>query len=258
MLVRSERPNLPAEPATTRPTATIAGMVDVTDATFQTAVIERSKTVPVVVDLWAEWCGPCRTLGPIIEKVVAETDGRVELAKVDVDANPAIAQAFRVQSIPAVYAIVDGRPVDHFLGALPEAEVRAFVQRLLPTEEETEVQRLVKAGDEASLRAALELEPGSPDVVVPLAELLANEGRGEEALELLEKIPETPETRRVAALARTGPAGLDDVDARLAGLLERVKGDDDARQEFVDLLELLPDDDPSKADWRRKLTSKLF
>ena len=233
-------------------------MVDVTDATFQTAVIERSMTVPVVVDLWAEWCGPCRTLGPIIEKVVAETDGKVELAKVDVDANPAISQAFRVQSIPAVYAIVDGRPVDQFLGALPEHEVREFVQKLLPAEEETEVQRLLRAGDEASLRAALELEPDSPEVVVALAELLANDGRGEEALALLAKVPESAETRRVAALARTGPADLADVDVRLAGLLERVKGDDEARQEFVDLLELLPDEDPSKADWRRKLTSRLF
>src|SRR5690606_11745861 len=185
VLVRSERPNLPAEPATTRPTATIAGMVDVTDATFQTAVIERSMTVPVVVDLWAEWCGPCRTLGPIIEKVVAETDGKVELAKVDVDANPGISQAFRVQSIPAVYAIVDRGPVGQFRGALPEHEVREFVQKLLPAEEETEVQRLLRAGDEASLRAALELEPDSPEVVVALAELLANDGRGEEALALL-------------------------------------------------------------------------
>ena len=87
-------------------------MADVTDATFQTAVIERSMTVPVVVDLWAEWCGPCKQLGPIIEKVIAATDGQVELAKVDVDANPNIAQAFRVQSIPAVFAIRDGRPVE--------------------------------------------------------------------------------------------------------------------------------------------------
>lgn len=233
-------------------------MVDVTDATFQTAVIERSKTVPVVVDLWAEWCGPCKTLGPIIEKVVADTDGKVELAKVDVDANPHVAQAFRVQSIPAVYAIVDGRPVDQFLGALPEAQVAEFVQRLLSTEEETEVQRLLRAGDEASLRAALELEPASDEVITALAELLANATRGEEALALLEKIPESPETRRIAALARTGPSAADDVGARLAGLLDRVKADDDARQEFVDLLELLPDDDPAKADWRRKLTARLF
>ena len=233
-------------------------MADVTDATFQTAVIDRSRTVPVVVDLWAEWCGPCKTLGPILEQVIAETDGKVELAKVDVDANPQVANAFRVQSIPAVFAIAEGRPVDQFLGALPEDQVREFVQRLLPTEEETEVQRLLRAGDEASLRAALELEPDSAEVITALAELLAVESRGDEALALLEKIPETPETRRIAALARTGPSGVDDVDSRLASLLDQVKSDDAARQQFVDLLELLPDEDPSKADWRRKLTSRLF
>ena len=233
-------------------------MADVTDATFQTAVIERSATVPVVVDLWAEWCGPCKTLGPIIEKVIAETDGRVELAKVDVDANPQVAQAFRVQSIPAVFAIVDGRPVDQFLGALPEAQVREFVERLVPAAELTPVQQLIAAGDEASLRQALELEPANADVIVALAELLALDTRTDEALALLEKIPESPATRRIAALARTGPSNPADVEIRLIGLLDQVKGDEGARQQFVDLLELLPDDDPAKAQWRRKLTARLF
>ena len=182
-------------------------MVDVTDATFQTAVIERSMTVPVVVDLWAEWCGPCKQLGPIIERVVAATDGQVELAKVDVDANPNIAQAFRVQSIPAVFAIRDGQPVDQFIGALPEAEITEFVAKLLPAKELTEVERLIEAGDEASLRAALELEPANAEAITSLAELLAGEDRGDEALALLEKIPETPATRRVAALAAGGARG---------------------------------------------------
>jgi putative thioredoxin len=233
-------------------------MVDVTDATFQSAVIDRSMTVPVVVDLWAEWCGPCKQLGPIIERVVAATDGAVELVKVDVDANPAIAQAFRVQSIPAVFAIKDGRPVDQFIGALPEAQIAEFVAKLLPTKEQTEVERLIEAGDEASLRAALDLEPNNVEAVLSLAELCAGEERGDEALALLERIPESPDTRRVAALARRGPEAALDVDTRLAALLERVKGDDEARKEFVDLLELLADDDPAKADWRRQLTSRLF
>lgn len=233
-------------------------MVDVTDATFQSAVIDRSMTVPVVVDLWAEWYGPCKQLGPIIERVVAATEGAVELVKVDVDANPAIAQAFRVQSIPAVFAIKDGRPVDQFIGALPEAEVAEFVAKLLPTKEQTEVERLIEAGDEASLRAALDLEPDNVEAVLSLAELCAGEERGDEALALLERIPESPDTRRVAALARRGPEAALDVDTRLAALLERVKGDDEARKEFVDLLELLADDDPAKADWRRQLTSRLF
>src|SRR5829696_7491791 len=101
--------------------------IDVTDETFETDVIERSKTVPVVVDLWAEWCGPCKTLGPIIEKVVDGTGGKVELAKVDVDNNPGISQAFRVQSIPAVFALKDGKVVDGFIGAQPETAVQKFV-----------------------------------------------------------------------------------------------------------------------------------
>ena len=95
-------------------------MIDATDVTFADVAIERSKTVPVVVDLWAEWCGPCKTLGPILERVVAETDGAVELVKVDVDANPQVANAFRAQSIPAVHALADGKVVDSFIGALPE------------------------------------------------------------------------------------------------------------------------------------------
>jgi len=233
-------------------------MADVTDATFQTAVIERSSTVPVVVDLWAEWCGPCKTLGPIIEKVVADTGGKVELAKVDVDANPQVAQAFRVQSIPAVFAIVDGRPVDQFLGALPEDEVAAFVAKLIPAEEETELERLLRQGDEASLQAALALEPANADVIVALADLYANDLRTDEALALLEKIPESPATRRVAALARTGPSNPADIEIRLLSLLDQVKADETARQQFVDLLELLPDEDPAKAQWRRKLTAQLF
>ena len=98
--------------------------VDVTDATFQTEVVERSMQSVVIVDLWAPWCGPCRTLSPIIEKVVDETNGKAVLVKVDVDENPAISQAFRVQSIPAVYALKDGQVVDGFMGALPEHEVR--------------------------------------------------------------------------------------------------------------------------------------
>jgi putative thioredoxin len=231
---------------------------DVTDATFETDVIQRSKTVPVVVDLWAPWCGPCRTLGPIIEKVVDDTAGRVALVKVNVDENPAISQAFRVQSIPAVYAMRDGQVVDGFIGAYPEPEVKRFVDNLLPTEEENEVSQLLAAGDEASLRRVLEGDPGNEDAIVALAELLVDDGEGAQALELLERIPESERTRKVAAAARLGDTPTDDYDAKITGLLGRVKDDDDARQEFVDILELMGPDDPRTAEYRRRLTAQLF
>jgi putative thioredoxin len=232
--------------------------VDVTDATFETEVMQRSKDVPVVVDLWAPWCGPCRTLGPIIEQVIAETEGKVALVKVNVDENPQISQAFGVQSIPLVVAVKDGQPVDGFLGAHPEATVRQFVERLLPSPEEEALAKLVAAGDEASLRQALELAPGDEDAVVGLAELLAERGESEEALALLARIPETERVRRVAALARVGDGPTDDYDAKLSELLDRVRDDEEARQEFVDILELLGPDDPRTATYRRQLTSRLF
>jgi putative thioredoxin len=239
--------------------------IDVTDATFQTEVIDRSHEVPVVIDLWAEWCGPCKTLGPIIEKVIDETGGKVLLAKVDVDANPGISQAFRVQSIPAVFVVRDGRPEQGFVGAQPEEVVRQFVQSLLPTDQEALLDALVEAGDEVALRQALELDPGHERAIVALAELLVRSGEepaAAEALALLERIPESAETRRVAALARMGSDALatfdNEVEGRLDSLLDRVKDDEEARQEFVDALELLGADDPRTAAYRKKLTSRLF
>ena len=232
--------------------------MDVTDATFEQDVLDRSAEVPVVVDLWAPWCGPCRTLGPIIEKVVGATDGKVELVKVNVDENPRISATFQVQSIPAVYALKDRKVVDGFIGALPEPQVQAFVEKLAPPE--TEADRLAAAGDETSLRAALDLEHDHPVAVTKLAELLAERGDGEEALALLERIPETADTRRVAALARVGgePPSDDGVEAKLDALLERVKADEDARQEYIDLLEVLGPEDPRTAQYRKALTARLF
>ena len=231
-------------------------MTDVTDATFQHDVLDRSQEVPVVVDLWAEWCGPCRTLGPILERVIGETGGQVALAKVDIDSNPQVAAAFQVQSIPAVFAISEGKVVDSFIGALPEPSVRDFVAKLAPAESEAD--RLAARGDETSLRAALELEHDHPRAVVALAELLAERGQGEEALALLTRVPETAETRRVAALARVGDAAGDDVTGRLDGLLDRVKDDEEARREYVDLLEMLGSDDPRTPQYRRALASRLY
>ncbi len=232
-------------------------MADVTDATFQRDVLDRSATVPVVVDLWAEWCGPCRTLGPVLERVVAETEGRVALAKVDIDRNPGVAGTFQVQSIPAVFAISGAKVVDSFIGALPEAQVREFVARLAPAA--TEADLLAAKGDEVSLRAALDLQHDHPAAVVALAELLAERDEGEEALALLARVPETAETRRVAARARLGQGGgAGDLDGRLNGLLDRVKDDEAARREYVDLLEMLGSDDPRTPGYRRALASRLY
>ena len=172
--------------------------IDVTDETFQTDVIDKSAEVPVVVDLWAPWCGPCKTLGPIIEKVIDETGGKVVLVKVNVDENPGLSQAFKVQSIPAVYAVKDGAVVDGFMGSYPEHAVKEFVDSLLPTEEEVAVAELLEAGDEGSLRIALSMEPANEDVIVALAELLIAEGNSDEALALLARIPESERTRHVA------------------------------------------------------------
>jgi putative thioredoxin len=237
--------------------------MDVTDETFQADVLARSATVPVVVDLWAEWCGPCKTLGPILEKAVADTDGAVELVKVDVDQNPRIAQTFAVQSIPAVFAISNGQVVDQFIGALPEAQVAAFVQRLAPVPSEADT--LVAVGDEASLRRALELEPDHAGATEALARILVDRGDAAEALALLQRLPETESGRALAAEARLLEAGVDvsgsgreEIEGKLNELLERVRDDDAARQEFVDLLETLGAEDPRTNEYRRALAARLF
>ncbi|HEY3810572.1 MAG TPA: tetratricopeptide repeat protein [Acidimicrobiales bacterium] len=238
--------------------------MDVTDATFETDVLERSNQTTVVVDLWAEWCGPCKTLGPTLEKVVGEASG-VELVKVDVDANPRTSATFQVQSIPAVYAIRDRKVVDSFVGALPEPAVRQWVAGLTPAP--TELDRLIAAGDESSLRRAVELEPANDRAILALAALLV--GRGDEAsrqetLALLARLPESAETRHLAAQARLGAEasgsgpGANGVEAKLDSLLERVRDDDAARQEFVDLLEVLGPEDPRTVAYRKALTARLF
>ncbi len=217
----------------------------------------------MIVDLWAPWCGPCTTLGPMLERAVADTGGAVELAKVNVDENPRIAQTFGVQSIPAVFAIADGQVVDQFIGALPEAEVAAFVQRLAPVPSEADT--LAAAGDEASLRRALELEPDHAAATEALARILIDRGDAAGALALLQRLPETETSRALGAEARLLEAGVDvsgtgreEMEAKLDELLERVRDDDTARQEFVDLLEAMGAENPRTKEYRRALAARLF
>ena len=125
--------------------------LEVADSNFEKEVLERSENTPVVVDLWAPWCGPCKSLGPILERVIEETNGKVVLAKVNIDENPGVAGAFKVQSIPAVFAIHNKDVVSSFVGAQGEDAVRDFVQKLLPSEEMTELEKLINSGDELSL-----------------------------------------------------------------------------------------------------------
>ena len=236
--------------------------IDVTDATFQTEVIDRSQTAAVVVDLWAPWCGPCRTLGPILEKVTDATDGEVVLVKVNVDENPVSRQAFQVQSIPAVYALRDGEVVDGFVGAHPEHVVEEFVANLRPSEAERTVASLLAEGTEGCLPSRV--GAGSRATKMPSSVSPRCSSRAASPKmrwRFLARIPETERTRRVAAAARvsTQPSLIaDDYDARLPDLLERVKGDDEVRQQIVDILELMGPDDPRTAVYRKQLTARLF
>ena len=233
--------------------------LEVTDNDFEKEVLERSENQPVIVDLWAPWCGPCKSLGPILERVIEETNGAVQLVKVNIDDNPGIAQAFRVQSIPAVFAIHKKDVVSSFVGAQGEDAVRDFVQKVLPNQEPTELEKLVEKGDEESLRKALEIETDNVMAVTTLAQLLVtrdDKGDKEEAVKLLERIPETPETRRVLAIARLEE--VSDIESELTVLIEKVKTDETARERFVDLLELLGPEDPRTTEWRQRLTSALF
>ena len=244
--------------------------MDVTESNFQTAVIDRSHTVPVVVDFWAEWCGPCRQLGPAIERAVQARAGKVELAKIDVDANPAIAQTYRIQSIPAVKAFRDGDVVSEFVGAVPPAAIEEFLDSLVPSETD----QLIEHGDEQSLRRAVELEPNRADAAVPLARILHDRGEDDQALELLERVPGSFAADGLASRIRLEQqhqpglteafTALDagDQERALDLLLDAIASADGARDDIrrvvVGVLDELGVEHPLARSARRRLASALY
>jgi putative thioredoxin len=158
---------------------------DVSEQDFRQKVVERSKQVPVVVDFWAEWCGPCRTLGPALEKAVSARNGQIELAKIDTDRNPQISQEFQIASIPAVKAFKDGEVVAEFIGAIPPARIEAFLNEIVPSEAD----QLAESGEEDALRKALELDPRHAPAAIGLGRLLLERGETEEAANVLRGFP---------------------------------------------------------------------
>jgi putative thioredoxin len=244
-------------------------VIDVSEQDFEREVVERSRTTPVVVDFWAEWCGPCRTLTPALEKAANAREGDVVLAKVDTDANQSLAQRFGIQGIPAVKAFRDGEVVDEFVGVQPPAAVERFFDKLVPTEAD----HLVGAGDEASLRKALELQPGRPDASVALGGLLHRRGEEDAALEILDAVPGSFAAEGLAArirLEREDPelaaafAALDDgelqkgLDLLLEALPHADGHKDDIRKVVVGVLDELGVEHPLARETRRRLASALY
>jgi putative thioredoxin len=254
---------------------------DVTEATFQAEVLERSRTVPVLVDFWADWCAPCHALTPVLERAVERHGGEVVLARVDVDQNQQLAMAFQVQGIPAVKAFVGGRLVDEFVGAQPAPVVERFVESLLPSATDRAAAEAADLDPEqaaARWREILEADPDNLPARIGLADLALREGRPTEAIELLRPVEHAPEAAVTLASARLAAEAADpgspfataaakaidgEAEPALADLLAAVRNGqgeerDRARELMLDVFRLLGDDHPLTARYRRDLTRALF
>ena len=250
-------------------------VIDVAEADFETEVLQRSHELPVVVDFWAPWCAPCRQLGPVLEKAAEARDGKVLLAKIDTEQNPGIAQQFDIQGIPAVKAFVNGEVAAEFVGAQGPTQVEAFFDGLVPSE----TQQLLDAGDEASLRKVLELEPANPDANFKLAQMHYRGGDRDAALARLRNVAgnfaadglvarieleqHDGERPRIGEAFTRLDAG--DTEAGLDILLEELAASDEAgedrerlRRAIVAVLDELGVQHPLARESRRRLAAALY